>query len=79
MSKNGAAMRAAKELTKSAELSTLLRKEKDFVLNSIKEHLANGTKLEDMAIICSTKYELQDMADVLTRNNIPSVMLNPTS
>lgn len=53
------------------------QEEKDFVLNSIKEHLTNGTKPEDMAIICSTKYELQDMADVLTRNNIPSVMLNP--
>ena len=51
--------------------------EQKFVLEEVKSHLSSGTKPEDIAIICATKYELMAMGDLLTKENIPSVMLNP--
>jgi len=53
------------------------QEEAEFVLGGIKEHIADGHAPEDIAIIASTKYELMEMADLLTREGIPSVMLNP--
>ena len=51
--------------------------ERMYVLSEIKKHLEAGMKPEDIAIICHTKYELMTMADLLTKENIQSVMLNP--
>lgn len=51
--------------------------EREFVLNGIKDHLASGMKPEQIAIICYSKTELQKMADILQKENIPSVLLNP--
>ncbi len=51
--------------------------ERLYVLNEIKSHLDAGMKPEDIAIICHTKFELMTMADLLTKENIQSVMLNP--
>lgn len=51
--------------------------EQKFVLEEVKSHLSSGTKPEDIAIICATKYELMAMGDLLTKESIPSVMLNP--
>lgn len=51
--------------------------EQQFVIDSIKEHMANGTKCEDIAIECFTRNELMKMADLLSKENIPCIMLNP--
>lgn len=51
--------------------------EKQFVLENVQTHLANGFAPEDICIIAATKYELMDMADILGKEGIPTVMLNP--
>lgn len=51
--------------------------EEDYIINGIKEHIASGTKPEDIAIICATKSELRRFANYLTREGIQSVSLNP--
>ena len=51
--------------------------EKDYVIKQIKEYLLDGVKAEDIAIIAATKYELMDMADKLSQEDIQTVMLNP--
>ena len=51
--------------------------EENYIIEGIKEHLANGTKPEDIAIICSTKSELRKYAGRLTKEGIQSVSLNP--
>lgn len=50
--------------------------EHEFIINDIKEQLKTK-KPEDIAIIASNKYELAVMGELLTKENIPSVMLNP--
>ena len=51
--------------------------EEQYIMDGIKEHLADGTKPEDIAIICSTKNELRRFAGLLTKEGIQSVSLNP--
>ena len=51
--------------------------EEDFIIDGVKEHLAAGTKPEEIAIICSTKSELRRYANRLTKEGIESVSLNP--
>ena len=51
--------------------------EAQYVINDIKGHLQAGTKPEDIAIIAYTKYELMKMADLLEKEDIQTVMLNP--
>ena len=47
------------------------------VVRIVKEHLEKGLKEEDIAIIAYTKYELMEMADLLAKEGIPTVLLNP--
>ena len=51
--------------------------EEEYIINGVKEHLAAGTKPEEIAIICSTKSELRRYANRLTKEGIESVSLNP--
>ena len=51
--------------------------EENFIIDGVKEHLATGTKPEDIAIICATKSELRRFAGRLTKEGIQSVSLNP--
>ena len=51
--------------------------EQKYIIDGIKEHLADGYKPEDIAIICSTKAELRKFASLLTKEGIESVSLNP--
>jgi superfamily I DNA/RNA helicase len=51
--------------------------EADYIIDGIKEHLAAGSKPEDIAVICSTKSELRKYANRLTKEGIESVCLNP--
>ena len=51
--------------------------EQQYIIDGIKEHIAAGTKLEDIAIICATKHELRKFANLLTKEGIESVSLNP--
>lgn len=48
-----------------------------YVIESIKEHLKAGTKPEDIAIIAYSKYELMKMGDLLEKEGIQTVMMNP--
>lgn len=49
----------------------------EYIITGVKDHLAAGTKPEDIAIICATKSELRKFADRLTKEGIQSVSLNP--
>lgn len=51
--------------------------EYDYIVKSIKEKLDAGTAPEDIAFIASSRTELMRMADLLTEQGIPSVLLNP--
>lgn len=51
--------------------------EQKYIIDGVKEHLADGWKPEDIAIICSTKSELRKFASLLTKEGIESVSLNP--
>lgn len=51
--------------------------EREYVLDGIEKHIESGVKPEDIAVICYTKYELQEMAALLASKGIQSVMLNP--
>jgi superfamily I DNA/RNA helicase len=51
--------------------------EEEYIIAGVKEHLAAGTKPEEIAIICSTKSELRRYANRLTKEGIESVSLNP--
>ena len=51
--------------------------EEEYIINGVKDHLAAGHKPEDIAIICSTKSELRRFANLLTKEGIESVSLNP--
>lgn len=53
------------------------KEETEFIINDIKRHLEAGTKPEDIAIIAATRYEIMKMGDLLGKEGIPSVMLNP--
>ncbi|WP_292195353.1 ATP-dependent helicase [Butyrivibrio sp.] len=48
-----------------------------FIVEGIKDHLAAGVKPESIAVIAYTKSELQALADILTKEKIPSVMAAP--
>lgn len=48
-----------------------------YILDKIIEKHEAGTKYEDMAFIASNRNELFKMADLLTQNGIPSILLNP--
>ena len=49
----------------------------DFVLDVFKKHIAAGFAPEDIMVEARTKYPLMKVADLLAKNGIPSVMLNP--
>jgi superfamily I DNA/RNA helicase len=51
--------------------------EEEYIIAGVKEHLASGTKPEEIAIICATKSELRRYANRLTKEGIESVSLNP--
>ena len=51
--------------------------EQKYVIDAIKDKITNGTPEEDIAIICATKDELLQMAGLLEKEKIPSVMMNP--
>lgn len=51
--------------------------EQKWIVAQVKEHIETGTKPEDIAIICATKYELRKFANLLTQEGIESVSLNP--
>lgn len=51
--------------------------EQAYILQGVKDHIAAGTKPEDIAIICATKSELRKFANMLTKEGIESVSLNP--
>ncbi len=53
------------------------KEETKYIVESIKEKVANGERYENIAYIASTKNELMKMASLLTEENIPSVLLNP--
>ena len=53
------------------------KEEYQYILEEIKKHIENGTAPESIAFIASTRTELMKMADLLTFEGIPSVMLNP--
>ena len=48
-----------------------------WIVEKIRETLDNGTAPEQIAFIASTRTELMKMADLLTMEGIPSVLLNP--
>ena len=48
-----------------------------FILNGVKDHLADGVRPEAIAVIAYTKAELQALADMFSKNNIPTVMAAP--
>jgi superfamily I DNA/RNA helicase len=47
------------------------------IVEGIKSHIDNGTAPENIAVITYTKFELQKIADLLTKANIPSMMGAP--
>lgn len=51
--------------------------EQKYILDGVKQHIDAGTKPEDIAIICATKNELRRFANMLTKEGIESVSLNP--
>ncbi len=51
--------------------------EYEYIVEKMKEKIKDGTKYEDIAFIASNKFELLAMGDLLTKEGIPSVLLNP--
>ena len=51
--------------------------EYEYIVNGIKQHIAAGFKPEDIAVISYTKDELKQIADLLTRAQIPSMFAAP--
>lgn len=51
--------------------------EYNFIVKKIQEKIQAGTAPEEIAFIASTRTELLKMADLLTEQGIPSVLLNP--
>ena len=51
--------------------------EMKYILNGIKSHLDAGWRPEDIAVIAYTKDELKAIADILTKENIPSMFAAP--
>ena len=48
-----------------------------YIVRGIANHLADGTKPEDIAVLAYTKGELQKIADALTKEGIPSMFSAP--
>lgn len=48
-----------------------------YIVSGIKRHLADGFHPEDIAVIAYTKDELKQIADMLTREGIPSMFAAP--
>ena len=48
-----------------------------YIVQGIANHLADGTKPEDIAVLAYTKGELQKVADALTKEGIPSMFGAP--
>ena len=48
-----------------------------YIVQGIANHLADGTKPEDIAVLAYTKGELQKIADALTKEGIPSMFGAP--
>ena len=51
--------------------------EYDWICDSIREKVENGTAPEDIAVIVSDKFEIQDIMSELTLRDVPCVSLNP--
>lgn len=65
----GLPVQAVPFYTKKQELET--------IASRIKEDIDAGTIPSDIAYLASNKFELQEMADALTKLGIPSIMMNP--
>ena len=48
-----------------------------YIIAGIKDHIRNGTRPEDIAVIAYTKQELKAIADLLTKEQIPSMFAAP--
>ena len=51
--------------------------EREYIVSKVKEHIENGEKPEDISILARNKTELNKMADLLAKNDIPSVVQFP--
>lgn len=51
--------------------------EYNYIVNQIKQNIEDGVKPEDIAFIGYAKSELRKMADLLSKEGITSVMMNP--
>ena len=73
------ALVATRPSGKPVTVSCFYSKEDEYkyIVEGIKEHLANGTKPEQIAIIAYTKTEIQQIADLLTKEKIPSLIAAP--
>lgn len=63
----------------TVKVQSFVRKESEyaFIRNMFINEHRNGVAYEDMAFIASTKSELMKMKDLLDRENIPCILLNP--
>ena len=52
-------------------------KEYEWLVEHIKKDVEAGKNPSDICFIGATKYELQKMADLLAKENIPTIMMNP--
>lgn len=48
-----------------------------FIVDGVKEHIENGTPVEDIAILSATKDELLQIGTLLTKSNVEWVMMAP--
>lgn len=53
------------------------KQELEYIASHIKASIDAGTIPSDIAYLASDKYQLQEMADALTKLGVPSVMMNP--
>lgn len=51
--------------------------EYEWIINEIKKKIDGGKNPSDICFIASNRYELQKMADMLTKVGIPAIMMNP--
>jgi len=51
--------------------------EYEYIANEIEKKVKDGVRTSDICFIGYTKYELQKMADILAKKDIPVVLMNP--
>lgn len=60
--------------SKSGHIPTLCQGDSDKIINIIEEHLKNGVKLEDIAVVARTKRELFEISEKLNDKKIPNIL-----